>query len=189
MLSLKNLFYDFVRAFYAPKTLYQEMHDGRSTPSWLCVLVYCLIYLIGCLWLYANNFTPFVKPWITLAPNIYYLAEAFYLTPLIFLMWIQGAGTIHVLSKFFQGKGRFDTILKMTGYSIWAPWYPLIIVDTIHATPDWLYKIILIFCVLFCIGGTSIAVKVEEKISWIASIFCALSSIAAIGIIIFTFIR
>ena len=34
----KYHFYDFVRAFYAPKSLYKEIHDGRATPSWLCVL-------------------------------------------------------------------------------------------------------------------------------------------------------
>ena len=39
-MSMKNLFYDFVRAFYAPKSLYKEIHDGRATPSWLCVLIY-----------------------------------------------------------------------------------------------------------------------------------------------------
>jgi hypothetical protein len=189
MVSLKPLFYDFVRAFYAPKSLYKEIHDGRSTPSWLCVLIYCLIYVIGCLWLYSNGYKPFMKPWITLDPNIYYLLEAFYLTPLIFLMWIQGAGTIHMLSKFFKGKGRFDMTLKMTGYSFWAPWYPLIIADIVHSTPDWLYNLVLIFCMLFIIYGTAISVKVEENIGWVGSIISSIFSIAAMGIIIFTFIR
>jgi hypothetical protein len=130
-----------------------------------------------------------MKPWITLDPNIYYLLEAFYLTPLIFLMWIQGAGTIHMLSKFFKGKGRLDMTLKMTGYSFWAPWYPLIIADIIHSTPDWLYNLVLIFCMLFIIYGTAISVKVEENIGWVGSIISSTFSIAAMGIIIFTFIR
>jgi len=188
-MSMKNLFYDFVRAFYAPKSLYKEIHDGRATPSWLCVLIYCLIYVIGCLWLYFNGYRPFVEPWIKLDPNIYYLIEAFYLTPLIFLMWIQGAGIIHVLSKFFGGKGRYDTTLKMTGYSFWAPWYPLIIVDAIHSTPEWLYNIVLILCVLFIIGGTAISIKIEENISWGRSLIFSIFSVVTMGVFIFTFIR
>jgi len=104
---LNSFIKDFVRAFYSPKTLYAEISKGRSSNSWLCVLVYCLIYVVGSLWLYFKVFTPFVEPWIKLPENIYYLVQAFYILPLVFLMWILGTGVLHFLSRLFNGNGRF----------------------------------------------------------------------------------
>jgi len=127
---------DFIRAFYSPKYLYMEISEGRKSSSWLCVLVYCLIYVIGSLWLYFRGFTPFVKSWIKLSEDVYYLVQAFYLLPLVFLMWILGISVLHVLCRQFGGKGKFEVLLIMTGYSLWAPWYPLIVLDCIHSTPE-----------------------------------------------------
>jgi hypothetical protein len=193
MNTAKTLLADFLRAFYAPKPLYTDIYEGRSTPSWLCVLVYCLIYMAGTLWLYLSGFEPFVEPWIKLDPQIYYLVETFYLTPLIFLMWILGAGMIHVLGRLVGGRGNrrgsFDTTLVMTGYSLWAPWYPLIVVDSIHTTPEWLYNTVLTVCVLFILGGTSVATRVAYRIGWLACVVISILTFLSIGGIIFTFIR
>lgn len=42
----------------------------------------------------------------------------------------------------------FETLFVMTGYSLWAPWYPPILADSIHATPEWLYNSVLGLCIL-----------------------------------------
>jgi hypothetical protein len=188
-MQIKTAGIDFLRAFYAPRSLYRDIQAGRSTPSWLCVLIYCLIYVVGALWLYFKGFQPFVEPWITLDPEIYYLAEAVYLTPLIFLMWILGAGLIHVLGRLLGGKGRFDTTLTMTGYSLWAPWYPLAIVDSIHATPEWLYTTVLTLCMVFILIGTTIATRIEHGISVVRATVVSVVSFVSIGGLVFTFIR
>ena len=155
----------FARAFYSPKSLYGEMSKGRHYNSWLCVLIYCLAYVLGSLWLYFNGFTPFVPAWIKLPEDIYYLVQSIFIIPLVFLMWILGTGVLHILSRLFGGRGKFDVLFRMTGYALWAPWYPLIIADCIHSTPEWVYNTILGICIIFILTGTTLATKVEEKMT------------------------
>jgi len=186
---LKRLIKEFFQAFYTPKSLYMEISKGRQSSSWLCVLFYCLIYVMGSLWLYFKGFTPFVKPWIKLPEDVYYLVQAFYILPLVFLMWILGTGVLHILCRQFGGKGRFEVLLLMTGYSLWAPWYPLIVVDCVHSTPEWLYNTILVVCIFFILIGTTVAVMVEEKINLITGFISSIISLSSIGLILFTYIR
>ncbi len=145
--------------------------------------------LAGTLWLYARGFTPFVAPWLKLPEETYYLIEAFYILPLCFLMWIMGTGVLRILGRIFGGTGRFETLLTMTGYSLWAPWYPLIVVDCLHSTPEWLYNTVLAACIVLLPIETAIAVKVEEKIRWPAAVVCAVVSVGSVGVITFTYIR
>jgi len=187
--KLRIHYKDFIRVFYSPKSLYREISKGRKCSSWLCVLVYCLIYIMGSLWLYFRGFTPFVKPWIKLPEDVYYLVQAFYLLPLVFLMWILGTGVLHILCKQFGGNGRFEVLLIMTGYSLWAPWYPLIVVDCIHSTPEWLYNTVLVLCIVFILIGTTVAAMVEEKINLIVAFISSVISLSSIGLILFTYIR
>jgi len=93
-----------------------------------------MAYVSGVIWLRVDGLALFAKPWLVLAPVVYYLAEAVYLTPLIFLVWILGAGMIQVLNRLVGKRGRFDVTVRMTGYAFWAPWYPLIVVDSVHST-------------------------------------------------------
>jgi len=189
MTALGMLLKDFARAFYAPQALYTELRDGRRSPSWVCVLVYCLVYMVGTVWLYVHGFLPFTPPWITLDPKLYYLVETFYLTPLIFLMWILGAGTIHVLSKLFGSRGSFEVTLRMTGYSLWAPWYPLIVMDVIQTAPDWLYNTVVAACMLVILIGTTVAVHIEHKITVSAALVVSFLSFGSVAVILFTYIR
>lgn len=112
---LKIFIKGFARAFYSPKSLYEEISKERAHNNWLCVLTYCLVYVIGTLWLYFKGFTPFVPTWIKLPEDIYYLVQTFYIIPLVFLMWILGTGVLHILSKPFGGRGKFDVLFIMTG--------------------------------------------------------------------------
>ncbi len=188
MLNWNIFIRDFWRAFFAPKTLYTEIHNGHRTPSWLCVSIYCGIYVIGTLWLSFTGRQPVVEPFIKLDPSSYYLVQSFYEAPLVFLMWFQAAGTIQVLSKLLGGKGYFDIILTMTGYALWAPWMILIPFD-IFSTPEWLYNLVLGFCILFVVAGTSLATKIAAGIGWLSATSVSLVAFFAIAIILFAFIR
>jgi hypothetical protein len=187
---LKRFLRDFPRVFVAPRALYREMAAGRASASWLCVLLYCAAYEVGVLWLYFAGFTPFVEPWLKIPEADYYLVEAFFILPLVFLVWILAAGLLHVLSRtLFGGTGRFETILVMTGYSLWAPWYPLILADSIHATPEWLYNTMLGACAALLVFETALVVRIEERTGWGGALLSALVTAAAAGLILFTYIR
>jgi hypothetical protein len=121
--------------------------------------------------------------------DIYYFVQAFYIIPLVFLMWILGTGILHILSKPFGGKGSFDVLFTMTGYSLWAPWYPLIVVDCIHSTPEWLYNTVLALCIILILIGTTIATVVEERIKWPGAVVSSIVAFASMGSILFTYIR
>ena len=77
----------------------------------------------------------------------------------------------------------------MTGYSLWVPWYLLIIVDCIHSTPEWLYNTILGICIIIIIAGTTIAVIVEEKVKLMGALISTIIAFLSISLILFTFIR
>jgi hypothetical protein len=186
---LKNFIKDFLQAFYLPQSLYRGISKNKKSKSWLCVLIYCLVYVGGSLWLYFKGFTPFEGTWIKLPEEIYYLVQSFYIIPLTFLMWILGTGVIHVVSKYFGGKGRCDVLFIMTGYSLWAPWYLLIIVDCLHSTPEWLYNTVLGICIILILFGTTIATMIEEKINLAGAIISSTIAFASIGLILFTYIR
>jgi hypothetical protein len=186
---LKIFLKGFIQAFYSPKTLYKKISKGDKYNSWICVLVYCLVYVAGSLWLYLKDLTPFVETWIKLPEDIYYLVQSIYIIPLIFLMWVLGAGVLHFVSKMFGGNGRFDVLVRITGYSLWAPWYPLMIVDSIHSTPEWLYNLVLGICIILILAGTTVAAMIEEKIKLPGAIISSLIAFISIGAILFTYIR
>lgn len=186
---LRVLLTDFARAFYAPRALYRDIAEGRKSPSWAFVLVYCLYYVGGVIWLYANHFEPFATQWLRLDPKTYYLVEAFFILPVVFAAWILGAAVIRTLSMLVRGQGRFEVLLRMTGYSLWAPFFLLAIVDSIHATPEWLYTTVLSICAILVPVGTTIAVKVEEKVHIVLAAVIALVGIGATGIVTYTYIR
>ncbi len=180
---------EFFQSFYTPRSLYSELSKSQENSSWLCVLIYSIIYILGSLWLYFHGFTPFVEPWIRVSKDIYYLVQAFYILPLVILMWILGTGVLHLLCRQWGGKGSFEVLFSMTGYSLWAPWYLLIIADCIHSTPDWLYNLVLLTSIILILIGTSVAVLVEEKVNLIVAFFSSIISLSSIGLILFTYIR
>jgi hypothetical protein len=104
-------------------------------------------------------------------------------------MWILGTGVIHIVSKMFKGKGRFETLFIMTGYSLWAPWYLLIIVDCIHATPEWLYNAVLGICIVLILIETTMATVSEERIEFYKAAIPTIVAFISIGLITFTYIR
>jgi len=188
-MRLKKYTIAFVQSILYPRILYTRISLGEKHHSWIIVLIYCLIYVVGSFWLHYNGFTPFVEPWIIIPTELYYFIQAFYIIPLIFLMWILGTGVVHVICKFFGGSGSFHTLLTMTGYSLWAPWYPLIVVDCIHSTPEWLYNAVLVACILLVVASTSMAAFVEEKVKPTGAMVSSIIALFSIGVILFTYIR
>lgn len=169
--------------------LHRDIHEGYRTPSWLSYLIYSLSYTIGTIWLAAHGVRPFTPPWITLNQDLYYLVETFYAAPLVFLMWILAAGLSRTLGRLFGGNGSFENAFRMMGYSLWAPWYPLIVVDFLPGVPGWLYNAVLAVCLTFLVFQNTVVVRAEEGLGWVKSTVVSVLSIGAIGIILFTYIR
>lgn len=57
------------------------------------------------------------------------------------------------------------------------------------AVPDALYSAILALCVALILIGTTIATRIEEGLRWIRAAVPATLAIAAVGMIMYTFIR
>jgi hypothetical protein len=188
MVSWRDFLRDFRWAFHRPAALYASIHQGRHSPSWCCVLTYGLLYVAACFGLYFAGRQPVVAPWIVLDPRHYYLVQAFYALPLTLLLWIQAAGTIHVLSRFFGGKGSFDRILTMTGYSLWAPWFILIPFDA-FPVPEPVYDLVLAVCMTWMVAGTVIAAKIEQEVRWPGAVISSVAAIASVAVLMYTFIR
>jgi hypothetical protein len=188
MLNLNVFLRDFARAFYSPRTLYTDIHNGRRTPSWLCVAIYCAIYVIYTFWGAFNGITPPVEPLLKIDIQKYYFVQSFYEAPLVFAMWLLAAGVIHVLSKSFGGRGNFDTTVTMTGYSLWAPWFVLIPFDIVAGSGT-IYSVALTVCILLVLVGTTVSTKVEEGIGWAGAFISSAIAIVAISLLLFTLIR
>jgi hypothetical protein len=189
MKTLQIFIQDIGRFFYAPKSLYRDIHEGRPSPSWILVSFYSLIYVAGIIILYSTGKQPLVEPWLKLDPKIYYLVEAFYAAPLTFLMWILAAGTIHTIDRLCGAEGSFDNILRMTGYSVWLPWCLLIPIDFLNSISETLYNIILGGLIIFTIGETALAARTEYKNSWFTACLASIIAVTSIGILLYTFIR
>jgi len=185
----KRCFAGFLKTFYAPRGLYQAISQGQRYDSWLCVLSYSLFYVGGSLWLYFKGYTPFVTPWLKIPESSYYLVQSVYILPLVFAMWILATGILMGVSRFFGGQARDTVLFRMTGYSLWAPWYLLIIVDCIHATPEWLYNTVLFICMILILRGTALATKIETRTSSFGAVVAALLALVVTGLILFTYIR
>jgi len=176
------------KALLRPLSLYRDIERGARYSSGLCVLVYGLIYVAASLWLYFNGFTPFFESWIRLPDDLYYLVQSAYILPLILSMWILATGILHGMSRLFHGRGRVEVLFRMTGYSLWAPWYILIVFDCLHSIPEILYNGVLVLCMVLMIAGTAAATRIEEKIGLLASILSTLTAVAVITVMSLTYI-
>ncbi len=179
---------DFARTFYAPRTLYAAILQGRRTPSWLCVAIYCAIYIAYTSWGAFHGVTPPVEPLLKIDLQRYYLVQSCYEAPLVFALWILASGLIHVLSRPFGGKGNFDTTLVMIGYALWAPWFLLIPFDMLQSSGGF-YDLILTLLIIWTLYGTALSTRVNEGISWVGSIFSSVIAVLAVSLLLFTLIR
>jgi hypothetical protein len=188
MLSLKYFFHDILRSVLLPRQLYLDMHQGRSTPSWLLVVVYGGIYTAYSILAYLAGRTPGSEPWLRISPDEYYLAQAALIGPLVLFMWFQAAAMMHVLGRLSGGKGSFDRTLAMTGYSLWVPW-TLLLPFNLLLGPGLLYDLALAGCMFLMLAGTSIATEIEEGIEWGYAFFFSLVAILAVAVMLFALVR
>lgn len=185
---LRDFFHDLLRAYISPRALYTDIRDGRRSASWLLVLVYCLIYVVGTAWLASQHVQPFVEPFIKVAKEHYYLVQTFYEAPLVFALWVMAAGILHLIGRAFGGQGRYETILVMSGWSLYAPWMVLVPFD-ILAQENWFYLLVNVLLILLTVVGTAVAVKVEAGIKWGGAGLAALAAIVTMGLFFFVLIR
>ncbi len=188
MPNLSVFLRDFARAFYSPRGLYTDIHKGHSTPSWLAVLLYCAIYVAYTAWGAIAGVTPPVEPLLKIDPQRYYLVQSIYEAPLVFALWVMAAGSIHALGKLLGGRGNFDPMLVMTGYSLWAPWFILLPFDIFIAS-GWIYDLALTLLIVWTVLGTTIATWAEHGISWWKSLALSVIAILAVSLLLFTLIR
>jgi Yip1 domain len=188
MMEINQFVQDVARAIYAPGALYRDIHQGRRTPGWLLVLLYCGLYAAYSLLAYLDGRTPAVDPWLRIDPHAYYLAQAVYIIPLIMGLWFQAAGTIHVLGRLSGGQGSFDRTLSMTGYSLWLPWLIFLVFDLLLA-PGLALDVIFAACVFLMLAGTSLGVEIEEQIEWGYAFIFSLSAIVAMAVFMFLLVR
>ena len=188
MMESNNFVPDAARAIYAPSALYQDIHQGRRTPGWLLVAVYCGIYAVYSILAYLAGRAPSVDPWLKIDLDAYYLVQALFIVPLILALWVQAAGTIHMLSRLSGGKGSFDRTLTMTGYSLWLPWLIFLVFDIVLA-PGLAHDLVFAACMFLALAGTSMAVEIEQGIEWGYAFLAALVAILATAVLMFTLVR
>ncbi len=188
MLKWNVFLQDLARSFHAPKALYVDIHGGHRTPSWLCVALYCAIYVAYTSWAAFHGVTPPEQPLLKIELQRYYLVQSFYEAPLVFALWILASGLIQLLSKPFGGRGTFDATLVMTGYAIWAPWFLLIPLD-IFRSSGLIYNLVLTVLILWTWLGTSISIRVEQGIGWLGALVSSLIAILSISLLLFVLIR
>lgn len=187
-LFLRNFFRDWLQAYFSLRVLYTRIHAGQPSASWLMMLIYCLIYVGGTIWLAATHTLPFEEPMLKIDPERYYFVQTFYEGPLMFAVWIMAAGILHLVGRFFGGQSRYETMLVMCGWSIFTPWALLIPFDLI-AGEGWLYNLALTALSLLMIGGTTVAVKIEAQIGWPGAVVTALAAILPVGLLLGVLIR
>jgi len=188
MLSLIYFPHDILRSILVQRGLYLDIHQGRSTPSWLLVALYCAVYAAYSILAYLAGRMPEAEPWLKIDGEVYYLVQSVFVIPLILCLWLQAAATIHVLGRLRGGAGDFDRTLRMTGYSLWAPWAILLPFD-ILPTPELLYDLALGVCIFLMLAGTTLAAEIEAGIEWGYAFFFALIAILGVAIMLFALIR
>lgn len=56
--------------------------------------------------------------WLAIPKEVYYYYDQFILAPSMIMAWMMAAGVIQLASKLFGGKGTFEDMLSVLGFSI-----------------------------------------------------------------------
>lgn len=81
------------------------------------VLITALLYTFVYIFLIMGGGLPF-RPWLSIAPEVYYRYNVFFCAPSMFLGWILSAGVVQVYSRLLGGKGSFEQTLGLMGFGI-----------------------------------------------------------------------
>lgn len=157
------------------------------------ILVLTLVYTIGIsLTLVRHPWTkPLAAPILRIAPERYYVYELFFLLPVAVVSVVVHAGVSHLVCWVRGGRGTFDDLFALLGFSY-------VILALVMGIPDLLLGLfrpatsigphVVLGTFWFSILSV-FAVKEAEKVSWVMATVASLSGLLANAALQFTFMR
>lgn len=102
-----------------PETAFNRLvqNSGSVKPGAAAVLISALLYTAVYVFLILGHGLPF-KPWLAIDPEIYYHYNVFFCLPSMYLGWVLAAGVTQILARWSGGKGSFEQVLLLYGFSI-----------------------------------------------------------------------
>jgi hypothetical protein len=93
--------------------------DRRLRFGVLALAIDAVLYTLVYVFLAAGGGAPSsFTPWLAIPLDVYYFYDQFLLAPSLILCWISAAGVAQLLSHLFGGKGSFEDMLSVFGFSI-----------------------------------------------------------------------
>jgi hypothetical protein len=116
MYSFSRYYIDTIKT---PSSTFNELlSDSRKVRFGLyAVLIQALVYTMVYVFLILGGGEPF-KPWLAIAPEVYYRYNVFFLAPSMLMGWILAAGVVQLLSRVFSGTGTFESTITVLGFGI-----------------------------------------------------------------------
>jgi hypothetical protein len=115
----RSFFSYYFSAIKTPTAVFNELFtDNRKVRfGFFAVLIQMIIYTLVYLFLIMGGGEPF-KPWLAIAPEIYYRYNVFFLAPTMLMGWILASGAVQLLSRVFSGTGSFENTSVVLGFGI-----------------------------------------------------------------------
>jgi hypothetical protein len=107
--------------FYKPQRAFRAVFSSDNTIKYafLALLVPAIGYTLFYIMAYKAGGAPSTfRPWLALPIKDYFKYDIFLTIPAYYLAWIGASGTIYLISRLLNGKGRFDDVLAVVGFGI-----------------------------------------------------------------------
>ncbi len=188
--------------FVRPRLAFQSLlgDPGRIGFGFLGPVALAVVYFVGisaALALKVDHLPQ--SPVLRIPPAQYYAYERFYILPVGIAGTIMAAGAIRLLAHWWNGRGRFEDLFALLGFS-------LILVAVVMGLPDMLLAILagvgVSIPISLVLSGpqiwlgtlwygvlTILAVREVERLSWPKTIMLSLLGFIANGVVQFIFIR
>lgn len=192
-----------------PGTTFEKLLTEPRPISYgsLAILLVGTLYTITVIIGYLNGFGAAVPPFLPIAAQDYYLAEAFFTIPVFWICALTLAAVVQFLSVFSGGKGKFEDCVAVAGFSLFITiipfmWIPetIMVVFNLHSPGVELAGTIgldptvdLIFrqcgTVLWQLTVTLIGVKKVQQLSWGKTLVIGLAGFVVYVVVFWTYIR
>lgn len=116
---MKSFFNYYFSVIKSPSgSLDELLSDNRKVKfAFYAVLIQVIVYTLVYLFLILGGGEPY-KPWLAIAPEVYYRYNVFFLAPSMLSGWILAAGVVQLLSRLFSGTGSFENTVTVLGFGI-----------------------------------------------------------------------
>ena len=206
-----NFFRYYISVFYQPKIAFRQLlaNEQRLRFGFYAVLIMAVLYTLVYVFLTFGGGHPY-KPWLPIAPEVYYRYNVFFLAPSMFCGWLLAASFAYFLNKLFHSEPKFIDILCVFGFGIgiasWSTGLHDLVTSflgavhlinqrqyevalnspTVWRTLLWIQMLayVLWFCILFSIG-----IKVSAQTKRHQAIFIAVFSFIVYQLFFFIFNR